>query len=529
MVAVETRPDGALSPVGDREAGEDAYFSELLGYSLERLSKEPELLAADQDHLRRKVQDTAVGHYRAVVGAAHCLGALRSQVGAAAGALDALAADLPELQDAAQRFRTAAAAVDERRAANRQLSSSHGALVELLEVPQLMETCIRNASYDEALDLRAFVNKLAVVHGDLPTVRALMGEAEAACGAMLRSLLARLEGAAALPECLRIIGYLRRLAAFSESELRRAFLGRRDAWVAGLLRELDAEAGTPGGYEYLKRLTDVYRLHLFDVVMQYRAIFSDDPAQGGGDAGGGILYEWAQRRVASYLRAVGIHLARVGEGGALASVLDHAMHAGLSLGRVGLDFRPALAPLFERRALEIFAQAVEASTDSLAGLLDAHRWVALPVAVPRPPRPAGDAAPPGAAPPASLVEHTPLAVYLNGLLAALNELRLCAPLLLREPAAELLSGSLMRAAALLETQGSMRTLRDDERAVLESARAAFASTLCPYVAACLERVLPGGGALVNARGAACGSGELEAGELGGLAPALPELAAAGES
>lgn len=29
-------------------------------------------------------------------------------------------------------------------------------------------------------------------------------------------------------------------------------------------------------YDYLKRLTDVHRLHLFDIVMQYRAIFSDD-------------------------------------------------------------------------------------------------------------------------------------------------------------------------------------------------------------------------------------------------------------
>ncbi len=28
-------------------------------------------------------------------------------------------------------------------------------------------------------------------------------------------------------------------------------------------------------YEYIKHLTDVYRLHLFDVVMQYRAIFFD--------------------------------------------------------------------------------------------------------------------------------------------------------------------------------------------------------------------------------------------------------------
>ncbi len=37
------------------------------------------------------------------------------------------------------------------------------------------------------------------------------------------------------------------------------------------MEELDE--GDP--YEYIKHLTDVYRLHLFDVVMQYRAIFFD--------------------------------------------------------------------------------------------------------------------------------------------------------------------------------------------------------------------------------------------------------------
>ena len=37
-----------------------------------------------------------------------------------------------------------------------------------------------------------------------------------------------------------------------------------------------ADLDPASGYDYLKRLTDVHRLHLFDVVMQYRAIFADD-------------------------------------------------------------------------------------------------------------------------------------------------------------------------------------------------------------------------------------------------------------
>ena len=58
-------------------------------------------------------------------------------------------------------------------------------------------------------------------------------------------------------------------------------------------------------------------------------------------------------------QATRLHLPRVGEGGSLASVLDHAMYCGGSLGRVGLDFRPLLAPLFEQAVLALYAQVRE--------------------------------------------------------------------------------------------------------------------------------------------------------------------------
>ncbi len=52
-------------------------------------------------------------------------------------------------------------------------------------------------------------------------VQQLLGEVEAASAAMLAGLLARLKGSIQLPECLRVVGCLRRLAAFPEPELRR--------------------------------------------------------------------------------------------------------------------------------------------------------------------------------------------------------------------------------------------------------------------------------------------------------------------
>lgn len=55
-------------------------------------------------------------------------------------------------------------------------------------------------------------------------------------------------------------------------ELRLQFLQCREEYMADVIEDLEEQSA----YDYLKRLTDIHRLHLFDVVMQYRAIFSDD-------------------------------------------------------------------------------------------------------------------------------------------------------------------------------------------------------------------------------------------------------------
>lgn len=57
---------------------------------------------------------------------------------------------------------------------NKVLLGSQAALLDLLEVPQLMDTCVRNGVYDEALDLQAFMHRLGVLHPSLPVVRMLV-------------------------------------------------------------------------------------------------------------------------------------------------------------------------------------------------------------------------------------------------------------------------------------------------------------------------------------------------------------------
>jgi len=495
---------------------EESYFSELLGYSVDRITKEPDLLRTEQDQLKRRIQETSVTNYRSFITTSNCLHGLQKQLDEMAGSLEALDIDLPKLQAAAESFRRDGTASNTRREAIRQLYSNHTAVLDLLEIPALMDTCIRSGNFDEALDLRAYANKLTLVHGELPLISRLLNDVSIASSSMLEQLLERLQGNVQLPECLRVIGYLRRLSIFRENELRLQFLQRREIWIASLAADLEDTSA----YEFLKRLTDIYRLHLFDAIMQYRAIFAERQHHGAGDPessaeDGDILHSWAERRVRVYLSAIEENLPRISDGGGLASVLDHAMYCGASLGRVGLDFRPLLAPFFESAVLGMFKQGIDASTDAFVSLLSGHKWIAIPSAASRAAQlrklqqqdQAVEDTPGGlvtaipedalAPPPASLVEHAPLAVYTNGLLAALNELRHCAPLPLRSSVAETMRQSLMAAASALAGQEMSRSLTEAELPVYRAACNALTSILCPYIVACFERVYQGGGALLD--------------------------------
>ena len=501
---------------------DETYLSDLLSYSLERLNKEPEALANEETRLRDGVRDAAVRHYRAFVDAGGCYQSVRDEVRQIQRGLEAMRASLPELRAGCQRFAGRAEEISRARALNRRTLAAQGTLLDLLETPQLQETCLRHGNYDEALDLEAHVEKLAALHAaDVPVVAELAEGSKRSSRVMLRQLLTRLRGAIQLPECLRIVGYLRRMSALDEVGLRRTFLRCREGHVADAVADLD----DGNAYEYLKRLTDLHRVHLFDVVMQYRAIFGDgadgdeddrgEDAEGAEGADGGLLYGWSAHRVGEYLALVEKTLPRIDEGGALASVMEHCGYCGGSLARVGLDFRPMLPPLFADAARGIFTRAMDAAAGEFERTVETHRWATAPSSAAarakERDRDGGDGGA-DAAPPYALLKHVPVAALTNAILAALNDLRHCALPQLRQPLADELRACVERCAHALMRVEARRFGRGPgeedpgagTRAAFTGACKALAEVAAPYLEVCYGRVFRGGEKLVDVRGAVAG-------------------------
>ena len=266
----------------------EAYLAELLSFSLDRRNKEPELLRDEQERIQRQLEETAFKNYRAFVATAECIEKVAEGLGKIGTDLSSVYARVPEIEGRGKVYESTLEGHLRDQKQTKAVSASAAQVQEILEVTQLMETCVRQGSYDEALDLEAFVSKLVVLHPNVEVVASLAARAKDLSRQMQSRLFSRLRQGLQLPECLRIVGYLRRMGTHTESGLREEYLECRDGWFQELVDGLPRH----DHYGFVKRLTDYHRVHLFDVIMQFRAIFStkDAPAAAGAAKNGELFF-----------------------------------------------------------------------------------------------------------------------------------------------------------------------------------------------------------------------------------------------
>lgn len=119
--------------------------------------------------------------------------------------------------------------------------------------------------------------------------------------------------------------------------------------------------------------------------------------------------------------------------------MEQCTYYGLSLGRIGVDFRGLFHPLFIKTIFNLFSNSMTASTHYFIETLKTYKFFLPPKQLAFPFIDSKDPY----SPPAVLLNYPPLAVLTNGYLSALNELRYCAPMAMQQSLSDILSKNLL--------------------------------------------------------------------------------------
>ena len=338
----------AFSTESKRKNKEESflYLQELNAFHLDRLQLEPALLQDKKQQIHEEIKNLAFSNYKTFIRTAQCSREIYSDFSIIDAKLDHLIEKLPEFGSVCDSFTKSIQNITTARKSNNLTLQKHNQLLEILEISQLMDTCVRNEYYDEALDLSNYVKRLDKKFSQsIPLIQQIVNDVNNSLNLMLKQLLQQLKTNLQFNQCLKIIGLIRRLDVFTESELRLKFLQLRDSWLQSLLQNIP----NTDPYHHISKTIEEYRIHLFDIITQYRAIFSDDEMSSTGSTYLGqqrdsannesrLFYCWLQQKIKRFLSVLRKDL-RLGVGSRMDSVLSQAMYFGLAFSRVGLDFR----------------------------------------------------------------------------------------------------------------------------------------------------------------------------------------------
>lgn len=175
------------------------------------------------------------------------------------------------------------AALSEKHRVRRRTLLQHSTLLELLELPSLMDACVRSNLYEEALSIAAFANTLERRHTERnDVVLNVIAQIRSRQSDLRRHLLLCLKNHVTMPQCLEIVTALRRLNSIDlerqlETNLERVhaamelclqvdFLESRDAWL-----DQPANASTIAvGVRHTSKISLHTSEQLLDVVERYR-------------------------------------------------------------------------------------------------------------------------------------------------------------------------------------------------------------------------------------------------------------------
>ncbi|XP_040569303.1 conserved oligomeric Golgi complex subunit 8 [Lepeophtheirus salmonis] len=466
---------------------DEEYLYSLGSLGWEGVKNEAIRVKLEKESLLDETLELAFGNYKTFIEASEQSKAVNNCLSSILESNEKVSKDISEFSEACEKFQKQAEHLSNQRKATSLVLEKHTRLLEILELPQLCETCVRNGSYEEALELQRYALKLDKKLGSIPIISDIVKSVKDSSHLMLNQLLSRLKTQIALPACLRVVGYLRRMDVYSESELRVRFLQARESWLNGIISTV---ARTDDSYDYLSKVMELTRVHLFEIVTQYRAIFTDDdpilssPLRNN-TSNRQLFSAWIQRRVTIFIKTVKDELNRPIKyhQSSIDALLGQAMYFGQSMGRVGVDFRVLLIPVFTDAVKN---SALRYLTDADIRFRQGMEKIALKNSLL--PSSNFNIEDPNH-PPMSIMEFLPLAEVTNSLLSCLNETRLCAPLSLSQDIGNHFENLIYSCTQVLGTYPTSR-FSDTEWNAFKRLISVYSRDFIPFIIKSFNSVFP---------------------------------------
>lgn len=135
----------------------------LAGMGLEALRQQPWRLEAEAAACAEDVRALSLAHYRLHIDNNDCATVVAGEARGVQAAVEAVPPQVEALRALCVTVQQKGTEVQARHRRIQRTMRLHNQLLDLLEVPQLMETCVRNNLYDKALDLDQLATTLYVM------------------------------------------------------------------------------------------------------------------------------------------------------------------------------------------------------------------------------------------------------------------------------------------------------------------------------------------------------------------------------
>ncbi|KAF8589748.1 Dor1-domain-containing protein [Ramaria rubella] len=472
-----------------------SYLTYLTSLPLPSLLSEPQAISNETNTRTSQLTDLCYSEYSTFLSLQSTSSTLSECLTSLSSSLDSLLESIPSLEAETQTFAASTKSIQAQRRKATLVLEQHDKLLDILQIPQLIDTCVRNGYYSEAMDLSAHTASLLSKHPTVPVIIDIAAEAEQAIRLMSSQLLALLREPAKLPALFKAINFLRRMGALDEEELSLAFLTSRAMYLEGVFSSIEQQQADH--VRYLRKYIDIFREGVYDVVTQYTSIFLDRVADDENLHATLLhfLQMYTHTQISQLVDLLQNIVPQIEDPTALASLLTQLTYCATSFSRVGLEFRSLLQQPFSDAVLMTMRKSFSNASKEFLTEMEKNAshhpslWFITPsllASLPQQTLPEINETPVHVAP-AILSSYPLLAMYTNSILAAFNSLRLLAPVSLLTEVYSLLETSLGLVGRGLHARA--KTLREEsveheekllESQVFDAAGAVYSRCLVPF-------------------------------------------------